>query len=93
MENVKKEWRNKSSLVADWCGVPSDMRHALTHFSKERAELKGKPLDLVVNLCPYPHLWPRAMASVQKNETVNTNEVLPQGGQTLPYKQGQELGH
>ena len=67
---------NGVSFFVDWegygpekrCWVPS--RHILDpdlirDFRKHRP---GAALNLLVNLCPYPHLWSRRVGHVRKNE-------------------------
>lgn len=58
------------------------------HGGEEEAKPQGQALDLPINLCSYPHLWPRTLGSDQKNEIVGTNGqkkgfLRKVGGRTL----------
>lgn len=41
----------------DQCGVRSDAATVLICLGEEGAELKGRTLDLLVDLRSHPHLW------------------------------------
>lgn len=69
--------------------VCSDVVAVLVCHSEERAEPKSKAVNLLVDLCSNPHLFPRAVGSDQKNKTVGTsggNELPPQGVWVQPWE-------
>ena len=59
---------------ADWYGVRRDADSAPVRCGEEAAERKGKALNLLVDLCSYPHQWSRALGSDQKNKIAGTSD-------------------
>lgn len=63
-------------------GAALAVMQALSRITVVKRQLspKGKALDLIVDLCSSPHLWPRALGSDPKNGIGNTssqNEFPP----------------
>lgn len=70
----------------DWCRGGRNVVNVLV-YSKERAELKGEPFDVSVDLCFYSHLRSWTLGHDQKDKIPNTsgkNKFLLQGGGALP---------
>lgn len=57
------------------------------YCDEKRAELKGKVIDLPVDVCPNPHLLSRALLSDQMNEVMNSggNGLHSHCGWAQPY--------
>lgn len=59
-----------------WRGSSNKVKAAIFDSNENIDELERKALDLLVNICPNPHPWPRALGSDQNNQTADTKSFL-----------------
>lgn len=52
-----------------WRGSSNKVNAAIFDSNENIDELERKALDLLVNICPNPQPWPRALGSDQNNHT------------------------